>query len=222
MKMKFIAYYRVSTAKQGNSGLGLEAQKQIVNAYIQDKGTEIVGEFKDVESGKKNQRPQLLAAIDQCKRDNATLLIAKLDRLSRNASFIFTLRDNNVKFQALDIPEANTLTIGIFATIAQHERELISQRTKDALKALKARGVKLGRPDNLTVAAQQKGVETIKTNAITNKNNVQAAEMIKHLRKDGSSFQSIADRLNILGYRTRYNHVFRAMTVQRLYWCLTA
>jgi DNA invertase Pin-like site-specific DNA recombinase len=196
----------------------LEAQKQIVDTYIQqDTGREVIGEFKDVESGKKNERPQLIAAIDQCKSRNATLLMAKLDRLSRNASFIFTLRDNNVKFQALDIPEANTLTIGIFATIAQHERELISQRTKDALKALKARGIKLVRPENLTLSARLKGVATIRQNAKTNKNNIQAAEMVKHLRKQRLSFTDIAYKLNRLGYKTSRNRDFQAMTVYRLF-----
>lgn len=111
----YIAYYRVSTSKQGASGLGLEAQKQIVDAYIgQEQGRRVLMSFQDIESGKKNTRPQLMKAIEACRKFNCTLLIAKLDRLSRNASFILTLRDNNVKFQALDIPEANTLTIGIF------------------------------------------------------------------------------------------------------------
>lgn len=215
--MKYVVYYRVSTVKQGKSGLGLEAQRHLVNAFVkQDRRKVVIGEFKDVESGKKNYRPHLQEAIELCKKKDATLLIAKLDRLSRNASFIFTLRDNNVRFQALDIPEANTLTIGIFATIAQHEREIISQRTKDALNALKARGVRLGTPRNLTPLAQRKAVQSIKRNAITNRNNLQASAMISHLRKEGLSYQSIANRLNDLGYRTRYNNEFQAMSVQRL------
>jgi DNA invertase Pin-like site-specific DNA recombinase len=216
--MYYIAYYRVSTSKQGQSGLGLEAQKQIVKTYIEhDKERRVIMSFQDIESGKKNTRPQLMKAIEACKKFNCTLLIAKLDRLSRNASFILTLRDNAIKFQALDIPEANTLTIGIFATIAQHERELISQRTKDALKALKARGVKLGRPENLTPDARRKALEKIRFNAVNHTNNLQAAEMIKHLRKDGDSFRQISHRLNELGYRTRYKGTFHPITVQRLW-----
>jgi DNA invertase Pin-like site-specific DNA recombinase len=216
--MFYIAYYRVSTSKQGQSGLGLEAQKQIVQTFIQqDRERRVLMSFQDIESGKKNARPQLMKAIEACKKFNGILLIAKLDRLSRNASFILTLRDNRVKFQALDIPEANTLTIGIFATLAQHERELISQRTKDALKALKARGVKLGKPENLTAEARLKALEQIRFNAVNHTNNLQAAEMIKHLRKEGLTYQQIASRLNGLGYRTRYDRSFRSMTVKRLW-----
>ena len=124
---KYVAYYRVSTKAQGDSGLGLEGQRSAVFNFV--KGT-IVAEFTEVESGKNNQRAQLSAAIDRAKKENAVLVIAKLDRLSRNASFIFTLRDSGVNFQCVDMPDANTLTIGIFATLAQHERELISSRTK--------------------------------------------------------------------------------------------
>jgi DNA invertase Pin-like site-specific DNA recombinase len=215
--MKYIAYFRVSTSKQGQSGLGLEAQKQIVQTFIQqDKERRVLMSFQDIESGKKNSRPQLMKAIEACKKFNCTLLIAKLDRLSRNASFILTLRDNAIQFQALDIPEANTLTIGIFATIAQHERELISQRTKDALKALKARGVQLGKPENLTSEARRKALEKIRYNAANHTNNLQAAEMIRHLRKDGLSYREISDKLNQLGYTTRHGRRFHPITVHRL------
>lgn len=116
----------------------------------------IVAEFTGVESGKNNQRAQL-AAIDRSKKEGAVLVIAKLDRLSRNASFIFTLRDSGVNFQYVDMPDANTLTIGIFATLAQHERELTSSRTKSALQAKIAQGAILGKPENMTPQAQAKG-----------------------------------------------------------------
>ena len=216
--MNYIAYYRVSTNKQGDSGLGLQAQRQIVEAYIQqDAERKVLMSFQDIESGKRNSRPQLIKAIDACKKFGCTLLIAKLDRLSRNASFILTLRDGDVKFRALDIPEANTLTIGIFATLAQHERELISQRTKEALSALKARGVQLGKPENLTAEARRKALEKIKFNAGNHTNNLQAAEMIRHLRKEGLTYLQISNKLNGLGYRTRYNRSFHPATVQRLH-----
>jgi DNA invertase Pin-like site-specific DNA recombinase len=140
----YFAYYRVSTQKQGNSGLGLEAQQVAVVNFL--KGDRPVGEYMEIESGKKNQRPQLLAAIAAARQAGGVLLIAKLDRLSRNAGFILALRDSGVQFACCDMPDANTLTVGLFAVIAQHERETISQRTKDALQAKKARGRNSARP----------------------------------------------------------------------------
>ncbi|GAB3900781.1 recombinase family protein [Spirosoma agri] len=149
---KYVAYYRVSTRAQGDSGLGLEGQRYAVANFVKesDRRAAIVAEYTEVESGKNNQRVQLTAAIDRAKKEGAVLVIAKLDRLSRNASFIFTLRDSGVNFQCVDMPDANTLTIGIFATLAQHERELISSRTKAALQAKIAKGAILGKPENLT------------------------------------------------------------------------
>lgn len=213
-----IAYYRVSTKRQGKSGLGLEAQRKTVQDYIAgDKRRVLFAEYKDIESGRKDDRPQLLKAIDHAKKVGATLLIAKLDRLSRNVSFIFTLRDTKVNFRALDLPDANTLTIGIFASIAQHERERISERIKDALAAKRARGDKLGNLNNLTAKGRKQGVKAIKENARNNKNNIQALAMIRLLRKEGLSYQAIADRLNELQHRTRKDKLFEAMTVQRLF-----
>ena len=145
----YIPYYRVSTARQGQSGLGLEAQRAAVAAFVADPA-QLLAEYVEIESGKKNQRPQLLAAIDAARAVGATLLIAKLDRLSRNAGFIFALRDSGVAFTCCDMPDANTLTVGLFAVIAQHEREMISKRTIDALTAKKARGAVLGTPANMT------------------------------------------------------------------------
>ena len=144
----YVAYLRVSTQKQGQSGLGLAAQRAAVQAF--PPVARLVAEFVEVESGKKNERPQLAAALALAKATGATLLIAKLDRLSRNAGFIFQLRDAGVDFVCCDMPDANTLTVGIFAVLAQHERELISQRTKAALAAKKAQGAQLGTPANLT------------------------------------------------------------------------
>ncbi|WP_133655968.1 recombinase family protein, partial [Hymenobacter sp. UV11] len=118
---RYIPYYRVSTVRQGQSGLGLEAQQAAVRAFVQDP-TRLLGEYVEIESGKKNQRPQLLAALAEARAAGATLLIAKLDRLSRNAGFILMLRDSGVDFVCCDMPDANTLTVGLFAVLAQHER----------------------------------------------------------------------------------------------------
>jgi DNA invertase Pin-like site-specific DNA recombinase len=128
----YFAYYRVSTQKQGASGLGLEAQRAAARAFVAAPAS-LRGEYVEIESGKKNHRPQLLAAIAAARQAGGVLLIAKLDRLSRNAGFIFTLRDAGVEFVCCDMPDANTLTVGLFAVLAQHERETISKRTKDGL-----------------------------------------------------------------------------------------
>src|SRR5262249_37856675 len=138
-------YLRVSTARQGQSGLGLEAQRSAVQQFVAGRGGKTIApEFVEVESGKVNARPQLEAAIKRCRMTGATLAVAKLDRVSRNAVFLLTLRDSGIQFVAVDMPEANTLTVGIMALMAQHEREAISARTKVALKAAKARGKVLG------------------------------------------------------------------------------
>jgi DNA invertase Pin-like site-specific DNA recombinase len=141
----YIAYYRVSTDRQGVSRLGLDAQRQAVARYI---GTgELIAEFTEIESGRKHtNRPQLLAALARCRKHRATLVIASLDRLARNVAFIATLMDNGADFIACDMPQANRLTIHILAAVAEHEREMISKRTKAALAEAKCRGTKLGNP----------------------------------------------------------------------------
>ena len=210
---KYVAYYRVSTRAQGDSGLGLEAQRSAVAGFV--KGA-IIAEYTEIESGKNNQRVQLAAAIDQAKKAGATLVIAKLDRLSRNASFIFALKDSGVNFQCVDMPDANTLTIGIFATLAQHERELISSRTKAALQAKIAQGVQLGKPENMTHAAQQKGAQANRVKAISNVESRKAVGLAKKLRKDRKTYTEIAEELNQYGFRTARGCEFHPMQVQRL------
>jgi DNA invertase Pin-like site-specific DNA recombinase len=205
----------VSTARQGQSGLGLEAQQAAVRAFVMDPG-QLLREYVEVESGKKNQRPQLLAAIAAARAAGATLLIAKLDRLSRNAGFIFALRDSGVAFVCCDMPDANTLTVGLFAVIAQHERETISKRTKDALKAKKARGAVLGTPANLTLAAIVKSRHIRQENARTNQQNQQVTRLGGLLHAHGHTLQQIAEELNQGGYRTRRGKLFLPMSVQRL------
>lgn len=210
---KYVAYYRVSTRGQGESGLGLDAQRASVAGFVRGP---IVAEFTEVESGKNNERVQLAKAIDRAKKEGAVLVIAKLDRLSRNASFIFTLRDSGVNFQCVDMPDANTLTIGIFATLAQHERELISSRTKAALQAKIAQGATLGSPENLTAEAQRKGVAGNVRRAVANENNRRASSMVDMMRRSGNSYTEIAAKLNSAGFRTSMGCEFQATQVMRL------
>jgi DNA invertase Pin-like site-specific DNA recombinase len=143
-KGKFIAYYRVSTEKQGRSGLGLEAQREAVRNHLNGGSWRLAAEVVEVESGKRNDRPKLAEALRLCRLHGATLIIAKLDRLARNVAFISNLMESGVEFTAVDFPQANRLTVHILAAVAEHEREMISQRTKAALAAAKARGTKLG------------------------------------------------------------------------------
>ncbi|GAA4464966.1 recombinase family protein [Nibrella saemangeumensis] len=212
--MNYVPYYRVSTASQGKSGLGLSAQREIVQRFLKN-GDQLLAEFIEVESGKKANRPQLQAAIAFAKQHGARLLIAKLDRLSRNVSFIFSLRNSEVDFVACDIPDANTLTVGIMAVLAQHERELIADRTRQALAAKKAQGHQLGMP-NMTPAINLLGRQVQQHNARTHPSNVQAAELVRLYRKEGLTYAAIAERLNTLGYRTRRGKRFFAMSAQRL------
>jgi DNA invertase Pin-like site-specific DNA recombinase len=212
--MKFVSYYRVSTAKQGRSGLGLEAQQASVRAYVKD--GRILAEYVEVESGKRNDRPELGQAIAHAGREGATLIIAKLDRLARSVAFIFALRDSGVRFIACDMPEANTLTIGLLAAMAQHERELISERTRAALAAKKARGCVLGSPQNLTREATIKAAAARRRRALDDPANRRATELALLYRNSGLSFRAIAEKLNANAHSTRRGKRFHACTVERL------
>ena len=212
-----VAYFRVSTQKQGASGLGLESQRVCVTEYAKRTGGNIVSEFTEVESGKNNNRVKLAEAIAETKRTGGLLVIAKLDRLARNAGFIFTLKEAGVNFRACDLPEANTLTVGIFAVLAQHEAELISSRTKSALAAKKARGETLGTPANLTTAAREKGREAHRLNAANNQNTITAKGYAKLLREGGATLRQVADTLNVEGFKTPRGGRFAAVQVARLF-----
>lgn len=165
---------------------------------------ETPGEYIEIESGKKNDRPQLKEALAACQRTGATLLIAKLDRLSRNVAFIANLMDSGVEFVACDFPTANRLTIHILAAMAEHEREMISKRTKDALKAAKARGIELGKPSNLNIEAAGKGRKLGVKARIQKANDFsrQLSGIIKSYSAEGLSLNAIAHRLNSEGVLT--------------------
>jgi DNA invertase Pin-like site-specific DNA recombinase len=202
---KFIAYYRVSTSKQGKSGLGLEAQQTAVMHYLNGGQWTLVAEYTEVESGKKSDnRPQLLEALKACKRTGSTLVIAKLDRLSRNTAFITNLMESGVEFVAVDMPTASKFTIHIYAALAEQERDFISQRTKAALQASKERGTKLGTPENLNSAVASKGrvlgVESRVKQA--DKFAQDLAEIITEYTKQGLSLNAIARQFNADGILT--------------------
>ncbi|QKG54966.1 recombinase family protein [Hymenobacter sp. BRD67] len=212
---KYVAYLRVSTARQGQSGLGLEAQQAAVQNFLRG-DAQLVATFTEVESGKKNERPQLATAIARAQQEGAVLLVAKLDRLARNVAFLATLMESRVRFQAVDLPAADEFTLHVMAAVAQKEASAISTRTRDALAVKKARGAQLGTPANLTQAAREKSWVAMTQNARANLNNRQAAQLATLLRATGATLRAIAEQLNQSGYRTRYGKVFHPMGVQRL------
>ena len=214
---KYIAYYRVSTQRQGQSGLGLEAQKTIVNNFIKSHGGEIVKNYTEVESGKNEKnRPNLQSALKECATNGYTLLVAKLDRLARNLHFITTLMESNIDFIACDIPSANNFTIHIFATLAEMERDMISTRTKEALKCLKERGIKLGNPNaTFTDGMRQKSAKVLKEKRLNNENNKNAKRIISFM-KDTHTLQEIADYLNNEGLVSSRGGKFYPSTITNL------
>lgn len=212
---KFIAYYRVSTDRQGRSGLGLEAQREAVTRYLNGGNWQLLEEFVEVESGKRDDnRPQLAAALAACRKQKATLVIAKLDRLARNVAFIANLMDSKAEFVAVDFPTANRLTLHIMAAFAEHEREMISARTKAALAVRKAQGVKLGNRTNLA-AAQAKGGAAIKREADAFAAKVMPT--IDAIRATGAiSYNAIAKALNDRGVKTAKGGTWAAATVRNI------
>jgi DNA invertase Pin-like site-specific DNA recombinase len=216
-KTAAVAYYRVSTKEQGSSGLGLAAQKRSVEAFVQARGFRLVGDFKDVESGKHNQRPGLNAALELCKETGATLIVAKLDRLSRNAAFILTLRDSEVPFVAVDMPEANTMTVGIMSILAQQEREMISSRTRAALAELKANGKRLGAKsgeDRFGDAGRERAAERKHELAMERHNG--EVHTVVALRSEGWTIERIAEHLRKSGLKTARGLEYNARAVRHL------
>lgn len=211
---KYIAYYRVSTNKQN---LGLDAQRNSVLNYISnDEANNLIAEYSEKESGKNNQRKELANAINHCISTNSTLIISKLDRLSRNISFIFQLRDSGVKFIALDIPTFNTLSLGIYASMAQAERELCSRRTKESL-AIKKQTMKLGAP-NATFTREMIESASLMRKQIAddNMNNQRAKCMIESLLASTKNCSEIARILNNNGFRTSKDMLFSSKQVKRI------
>ena len=197
-----VTYLRVSTARQGKSGLGLEAQQKAVADYLSTGQWNLLEEFVEVESGKNSRRPKLLEAIELCKASGAKLLVAKLDRLARDAAFLMNLKDAGIDFVCADMPEANRLTIGIMALVAEQEREAISKRTKEALAAAKARGVQLGAYRDGIYVGGKGNAETAKNaskarTALFHANAIRRLPMLTRVDPDGSmSLRAIADALN--------------------------
>lgn len=213
--MKYVAYYRVSTNKQS---LGIEAQKNAVQSFLSSNNDSVLLScFEEKESGKNDCRIELNKALSLCKKENATLLIAKLDRLSRKVSFLFNLRDSGIDFLSLDCPNFSTLTLGIYATLAQTERELISNRTILALQELKKQGAKLGAPNaHLTNEAREKAYQVRKDNARNNPNNKKAALLVEALLHQGYNKAQIARKLNENGFLTSQNCQFNPSQVFRI------
>src|SRR5258705_8282149 len=187
MSRQFVAYYRVSTDRQGRSGLGVDAQRAAVFRHLASQAGELIGEFCEVESGRRSDRPRLAAAIAAAKKPRATLIIAKLDRLARNVHFISGLIESGVDFVAADNPHANKLMVHLLAAFAEHEREQISQRTKDALAAAKSRGARLGRngADRLAPTHRAEAIERAQ----------RFAPILNELRQGGLSARQMAAQL---------------------------
>ena len=215
----YVAYLRVSTQRQGYSGLGLEAQREIIQNYLGD--TKPIFEFTEVESGRKTdkERPKLKEALSLCRTYGAKLIVAKLDRLARNVSFLSALLESDVEIVFCDFPQANKMVLHILASISQYEAELISTRTKQALAAKKARGCKLGNPEHLMNKHKEaiaKSNETNRKKAEENPNNKRAIAMLRILVEQGKTLSEMTNILNNEGFVTSQGHEFRVSQVSVL------
>jgi DNA invertase Pin-like site-specific DNA recombinase len=221
MEGRFVVYYRVSTSGQGKSGLGLEAQKETVMRFLNGGKHEIVGEYTEIESGGKDNRPELQKAFLDCRLKKAKLIVSKLDRLSRDVHFISGLQKAGIRFVVAEQPEMNELTVHLLAAIGQHERTLISQRTKDALQAAKVRGKRLGSPyiikgeriPNSGDTSQANKARSFKADDYA----LAIAPIIQEYQTSGSfSLRNLAEKLNSAGYMTPRQKKWQATSVQRL------
>jgi DNA invertase Pin-like site-specific DNA recombinase len=218
--MKIVSYLRVSTRKQGHSGLGLAAQRKAIDAFVAQRRGKVLQSFTEVESGKHDDRPQLARAVHLAKVTGATLAIAKLDRLSRNAAFLLTLRDSGVRFIAADMPDANELTVGIMALVAQQEREAISRRTREALQAARARGQRLGNPNGAAALRRAQkgnaaGLRAIRANADRHAQNLKP--VLDSLADEGiTSLGRVAAALNERGMLTPRGGAWHKTSVRNL------
>ncbi len=216
----FVAYYRVSTDKQGRSGLGLEAQREAVSRHVTSAGGRIVAEFQEVESGKRKDRPEIAKALAASRVRRAILVIAKLDRLARNVAFVSGLMESGVEFVACDNPYATRLTIHILAAVAEHEREMISQRTKAALAAAKVRGTKLGNP-RLRQQPASREMALAATAIRSARSRAHAADVLPYIqaakRAGAESISEIGAALTARGIPTpRGGTVWKHAQVQRI------
>ena len=214
---KYVAYLRVSTQKQGYSGLGLEAQREIIHNYLHD--TIPISEYVEVESGRKSDRPKLKEALSQCRKEGATLIVAKLDRLARSVSFLSSLLESDVEIVFCDFPQANKMVLHIISAISQYEAELIAARTKASLHAKKARGFKLGNPEHLLdkhEEAIQNSIKTCKGRADNNPNNKRAIALLRTLVKEEHTYQEMAEILNKEGFVSSQGCSFTKSTVYKL------
>ncbi len=210
---KWVAYYRVSTDRQGESGLGLDAQRKLVSDYLNGGQWILSAELTEIESGKRSDRPQLAAALAMCKRLKAKLMVAKLDRLSRNVSFISALMDSGVEFVAADMPHANKMTLQVLAVFAEHEREVISERTRQALAQAKERGVRLGNPKLHEAIAL--GVAANKANA--NRFAANVLPIIREIQASGvTTLRGVARALDARGIQSARGSPWSAEAVSNV------
>jgi DNA invertase Pin-like site-specific DNA recombinase len=214
---KFISYLRVSTARQGRSGLGLEAQRKAVEDFLNGGSWTLVREFVEIESGKRSDRPELDKAFKLCRLLGAKLVIAKLDRLSRDVHFLTGLEKAGIEFVCADMPHATRLTVHILAAVAQHEREMISARTKAALAAAKARGVKLGGDMGARLTAKQRAMGRAVLQERARARASDLTPIVRELQAAGyTSLRAIAAGLNARGIKTAQGNEWQAAQVMRL------